>query len=204
MGWSDLGEWSAVYRLSSRDARGNALSPHVIDVGSNNSFVYSSGRTIATIGLQNTMVVDTDDALLVCASDRTQEVGSVVRALRARGVEAADMHRTVHRPWGTYTVLEVGKHFKVKRVVVHPGAALSLQLHHSRSEHWVVISGIAQVTQEDREFLLQANQSTYIPRETRHRLANPGTEPLEIIEVQTGAYLEEDDIVRFADLYRRE
>lgn len=203
IGWSDLGEWTTIHRLFPRDERGNSLGKNVIDIESENSFVYGSGRTIATIGLKDTVVIDTDDALLICPRDRAQEVKAIVQHLQSRGAEVAQLHRTVHRPWGTYTVLEEGRHFKVKRIVVHPGAALSLQLHHHRSEHWVVVSGVAQVTNGDQEFVLRANQSTYVPQGTKHRLANPGTEPLEIIEVQTGSYLGEDDIVRFADLYKR-
>ncbi|MCS6925667.1 MAG: mannose-1-phosphate guanylyltransferase/mannose-6-phosphate isomerase [Candidatus Binatia bacterium] len=201
IGWSDLGEWTTIHRLLPRDERGNSLSENVIDIDSENSLVYGSGRTIATIGLKDTVVIDTDDALLICRRDRTQEVKTIVQHLR--GAEVTQLHRTVHRPWGTYTVLEQGTHFKVKRLVVYPGAALSLQLHHHRSEHWVVVSGTAHVTKGEQEFILHANQSTYVPQGTKHRLANPGAEPLEIIEVQTGSYLGEDDIVRFADLYRR-
>lgn len=203
IGWSDLGEWTTIHRLFPRDERGNSLGENVIDIGSENSFVYGSGRTIATIGLKDTLVIDTDDALLVCPRDRAQEVKAIVQRLRSRGAEVAHRHRTVHRPWGAYTVLDEGRHFKVKRIVVYPGAALSLQLHHHRSEHWVVVSGTAHVTNGEEVFVLQANQSTYIPQGTKHRLANPGAEPLEIIEVQTGSYLGEDDIVRFADLYNR-
>lgn len=201
IGWSDLGEWTTVHRLLPRDERGNHLGENVIDIDSENSLVYGNGRTIATIGLTDTVVVDTDDALLICRGDRAQEVKTIVQ--RLRGAEVTQLHRTVHRPWGTYTVLAEGSHYKVKRLVIDPGAALSLQLHHYRSEHWVVVSGIAQVVNGEQEFVLQTNQSIYVPQGTRHRLANPGTEPLEIIEVQTGSYLGEDDIVRFADLYRR-
>lgn len=205
IGWSDLGDWHAIHRLSPQDARGNVLSPQVFDLDSENSFICGSGRTIATIGLKNTVVIDTEDALLVCPHDRVQEVRTVVQQLKARGGTGVTyLSRTVHRPWGTYTVLEERDRFKVKRVVVHPEAALSLQLHHYRSEHWVVVTGIAQVTNGSQTFFLQVGQSTYVPQGTIHRLANPGAEPLEIIEVQTGSYLGEDDIVRFDDFYRRE
>jgi len=204
IGWSDLGDWTTIHRLSPRDARGNALSPTVFDLESENSFVYSSQRTIATIGLKNTVVVDVEDALLICSNDRVQEVKAVVHQLQSRGAEeVVHVSRTVHRPWGTYTVLEEGARFKVKRLVVYPGAALSLQLHHHRSEHWVVVTGVAQVTNGDLECRLQVGQSTYVPQGTIHRLANPGAELLEIIEVQTGSYLGEDDIVRLDDLYQR-
>jgi mannose-1-phosphate guanylyltransferase/mannose-6-phosphate isomerase len=203
IGWSDLGEWTSIHRLSSRDERGNTLTGNVLDIESTNSFVYGNRRPIATIGLKDVVVVDAEDALLVCASDRAQEVKSIVQQLQTRGAEVAHTPHTVQRPWGTYTVLEEGPRFKVKRIVVHPGASLSLQLHHHRSEHWVVVRGVASVTNGEQEFLLHENQSTYIPQNTKHRLANSGTEPLEIIEVQTGAYLGEDDIVRFADIYGR-
>lgn len=203
IGWSDLGEWTAIHRLSPQDERGNTLSANVLDVDSENSFVYGSRRPIATIGLKNLVVVDAEDALLIAASDRVQEVKTVVHQLQTQGAEVAHTPHTVQRPWGTYTVLEEDAGFKVKRIAVHPQASLSLQLHHHRSEHWVVVRGVAQVTKGEQEFLLEANQATDIPQETKHRLANPGTEPLEIIEVQTGSYLGEDDIVRFADLYGR-
>ncbi len=203
IGWSDLGDWMTIHRLSPKDARGNVLSPNVLDIGSENSFVYSNRRKIATIGLKNTVVVDAEDALLICPIDRTEEVRTIAHRLRADGEEVAHVSRTVHRPWGTYTVLEEGAGFKVKRLVVHPGAALSLQLHRYRSEHWVVVSGVAQVTNGDLECQLHVEQSTYVPQGTVHRITNPGSELLEIIEVQTGPYLGEDDIVRFADLYQR-
>ena len=203
IGWSDLGEWTAVHRLLPQDKRGNTFSAHVLDIDSENSFVYSSRRPIATIGLKNIVVVDTEDALLVCAKERTQEVKTVVQRLQIQGSEVVDFPHTALRPWGTYTVLEEGIGFKVKRIVVNPGASLSLQLHHHRSERWVVVRGIAQVSNGEKEFFLPAHHTTYIPVETKHRLVNPGPEPLEIIEVQRGSYLGEDDIVRFADLYGR-
>jgi mannose-1-phosphate guanylyltransferase/mannose-6-phosphate isomerase len=205
-GWSDLGEWTAVHRQSPQDAHGNTLSPNVLDVGSKDSFVFGQDtqRTIATIGLESMIVIDVEDALLICPKDRVQEVRTVVQELRTRGAEVVHSPRTVQRPWGTYTVLQEENHYKVKRVVVQPGASLSLQLHRHRSEHWVVVRGEAHVINGDREVFLQASQSTYIPAGTKHRLANPGLEPLEIIEVQTGPYLGEDDIVRFADLYGRD
>ncbi|MBI3798121.1 MAG: mannose-1-phosphate guanylyltransferase/mannose-6-phosphate isomerase [Deltaproteobacteria bacterium] len=203
IGWSDLGEWTAIHRLSPQDEQGNTLSVNVLDRGSKNSFIHSSRRPIVTIGLKDLVVVDTEDALLVCAQDRIQEVKTVVQQLQTEGAEVANSPHTVQRPWGTYTVLEEGPGFKVKRVVVRPRAALSLQLHHHRSEHWVVVRGVASVINGEQDFRLAANQSTYIPLGTKHRLGNPGTESLEIIEVQTGSYLGEDDIVRFADLYNR-
>ena len=206
IGWSDLGEWSTVHRLSTHEGRGNTLRGTVVDIDSEDSFIHasgSSGRTIATIGLKKTVVVDTDDALLICAQDRVQDVKGIVQQLQTTNAEIVHSPRTVHRPWGTYTVLENGSHSKVKRISVSPGASLSLQLHHKRSEHWVVISGVAQVTNGDQEFQLQPDQSTYIPQGTRHRVANQGPDRLEMIEVQMGSYLGEDDIVRFADQYNR-
>jgi len=203
IGWSDLGDWTAVHRLSTRDERGNTLSPNVFDLKSENSFVYGDRRLIATIGLKDTVVVDTDDALLICSNNHVQEVKTIAHQLQVRGAEEAYSSRTVHRPWGTYTVLVEGRGFKVKRITVEPGAALSLQLHHHRSEHWVIVTGVAQVINGELECRLEVGQSTYVPPLTRHRLANPGPERLEIIETQTGSYLGEDDIVRFDDLYQR-
>jgi len=203
IGWSDLGEWATIHRLSPQDERGNTLSTTVLDLGSENSFVYSSRRPTATIGLKNLVVVDAEDALLICAHDRVQEVRTVVQQLQTREAGVVHSPRTVQRPWGTYTVLEEGAQFKVKRLVVRPGAALSLQLHHHRSEHWVVVCGVALAINGEQELRLEVDQGTYIPRDTKHRLANPGAEPLELIEVQTGSYLGEDDIVRFADVYGR-
>jgi mannose-1-phosphate guanylyltransferase/mannose-6-phosphate isomerase len=200
IGWSDLGEWTTIHRLSPRDERGNTRSGNVLDVDSNNTFVYGNGRVVATIGLKDTVVIDTDDALLVCAQDRTQEVKTVVQQLQARQASVVHTARTVNRPWGTYTVLEEGPNFKVKRLVVHPGKAISLQLHRQRSEHWVVVSGAAHVTNGEHQFILEVNQSTYVPAGTIHRLANRGSTPLEIIEVQTGSYVGEDDILRFDPL----
>ena len=203
IGWSDLGEWTTIHRLSPQDERGNVLNGNVVNIDSEKTFVHSNGRVIATIGLQNTVIIDTDDALLICAQDRTQEVKGVVQQLQTRGAMVAYTARTVHRPWGTYTVLEEGPAFKVKRIFVNPGAALSLQLHRHRSEHWVVVSGVAEVINGDQHFILEANQSTYVPAGVTHRLTNSWTEPLEVIEVATGSYLGEDDIVRFDDIYQR-
>lgn len=203
IGWSDLGEWTTIHRLSPQDERGNVLNGNVLNIDSEKTFVHGNWRVIATIGLRNTVVIDTEDALLICAQDRTQEVKSVVQQLQTRGAAVAYTARTVNRPWGTYTVLKEGPAFKVKRIVVNPGAALSLQMHHHRSEHWVVVSGVAEVINGDQHFTLQANQSTYVPAGVTHRLTNSWTEPLEIIEVATGSYLGEDDIVRLDDRYQR-
>lgn len=197
IGWSDLGEWSTIHRLSQKDERGNTKNGNVINIESDNTFVYGHGRVVAMIGLKDTIVIDTNDALLVCAQNRTQAVKAVVQQLQTHGASIIHTARTVHRPWGTYTVLEEGENFKVKRLLVNPHSALSLQFHQHRSEHWVVISGIASVMNGDQQFSLEANQSTYIPAGTKHRLANLRQEILEIIEVSTGSYLGEDDIVRF-------
>ncbi len=203
IGWSDLGKWATIHQFSDQDERGNVLSPGVLDIESENSLVYSSGRTIATIGLKDMVVVDTHDALLVCSQERTPEVGSLVQQLLARGDETVHTPNTVRRPWGSSTLLEEGPQFKVKRIVVEPGGVLSLQRHTQRSEHWVVISGVATVIRGDEELTLVVDQSTYIPQGTQHRLSNQGTLPVEIIEVQTGAYLGEDDIERLEDVYGR-
>ena len=206
IGWSDLRKWSAIYHIlqfSHKDERGNVLSPNVLDRDSENSLLYSTGRTIATSGLKDTVVVDTEDALLICPQARTHEVGAIVQQLKDRGDATAHTPHTARRPWGTYTVLAEGPRFKVKRVVMRPGGRLSLQLHRQRSEHWVVVSGIATVIRGDEEFTLTTDQSTHIPQGTKHRLSNHEDVPLETIEVQTGAYVGEDDIVRFEDVYAR-
>lgn len=203
IGWSDLGKWSTIHQFSDQDERGNVLSPSVLDIESENSLVYSIGRTIATIGLKNMIVVDTPDALLVCTQERTSEVASLVQQLLARGDQTVHTPNTVRRPWGSYTVLEEGPQFKVKRIVVEPGGGLSLQRHRRRSEHWVVISGVATIIRGEEELTLGVDQSTYIPQGTKHRLSNRGTQPLQIIEVQTGAYLGEDDVERLEDVYGR-
>lgn len=203
MGWSDVGSWSALKRISRSDARGNVTSGNVIDLGSRNSILYADKRLVATIGLEGLVVVDTEDATLVCHLDRVQDVRKMVDILRQRNAEEHLIHRTVWRPWGSFTVLENGDRYKIKRIVVNPTSRLSLQLHHRRSEHWVVVAGTARVTRGEEVFDLGVNESTYIPIETKHRLENPGAVPLQIIEVQNGEYLGEDDIVRFQDDYGR-
>lgn len=203
IGWSDLGDWSAIHRLSQQNQHGNVLSPNVIAIDNEHSFVHGARRTIATIGLKNMVVVDADDALLICPADRVQDVRAVVQQLQEQDADMAQCGGTTYRPWGSYTILEEGPRFKVKRLTVYPGAALSLQLHKCRSEHWVVVAGAALVRIGEQDITLAANQSAYIPAGTQHRLTNPGNEPLEVIEVQTGSYLGEDDIVRFEDLYQR-
>lgn len=203
IGWSDVGSWTALDDVSQRDASGNIISGNVLDFGSCNSILYAEKRLVATIGLKDTVVVDTPDATLVCSKERAQDVKKVVDVLKTRKSGEHLIHRTVHRPWGSYTILEEGDRYKIKRLEIHPGAKLSHQLHHHRSEHWVVVSGTARVMNGDREYDVHPNESTYIPISTKHRLENRGKIPLQIIEVQNGEYLEEDDIVRFDDVYNR-
>ena len=203
MGWSDVGSWAALAGVSDLDEHGNVVSGNVVDLGSEDSVLYAEKRLVATIGLKKMVVVDTPDATLVCPKDRVQEVRQMVALLKERGAEESLVHRTVFRPWGSFTVLETGDGYKIKRIEVNPGARLSLQMHHKRSEHWVVVAGRARVTCGDKVYELLTHQSTYIPQETRHRLENPGPEPLQIIEVQNGSYVGEDDIVRFDDDYGR-
>jgi mannose-1-phosphate guanylyltransferase / mannose-6-phosphate isomerase len=201
--WSDIGSWSAMQKLAQPDEHGNAMVGDAVMVDTRNTYVQSDGRLVATVGVDNLIVVDTPDALLVANADRSQDVKKVVDKLKGMQHESAKVHRTVSRPWGTYTVLEEGPGFKVKRIEVKPGSSLSLQMHHHRSEHWIVVQGTGKVTNGERVFLLQVNESTYIPAGQVHRLENPGKIDLAMIEVQAGSYLGEDDIVRFQDNYGR-
>ncbi len=201
--WSDLGSWSALDDIMEKDEDGNILKGNVINIESRNSTIFAGERLIATIGLRDMVVVDTPDATLVSPKERAQEVRKVVEKLKQSGREEHLIHKTVERPWGRYTVLEKGKGYKIKRIEVNPNAKLSLQLHRRRSEHWVVVSGVAKVTRDRETYLVHSNESTYIPIQTQHRLENPGEEPLQIIEVQNGDYVEEDDIERFDDDYGR-
>ena len=202
-GWSDVGSWGSLDEVAPKNEAGNVVDGRVVDIDSTRSILYGDRRVVATIGLKDMVVVDTPDATLVCPKSRAQDVKKVVEILKQQGAPEHLEHLTVHRPWGSYTVLEEGPGYKVKRVTVKPGGRLSLQLHHQRSEHWVVISGTARVTRGDDVFDLPAGQSTGIPVETRHRIENPGQETLHVIEVQDGPYLGEDDIVRFQDDYGR-
>jgi mannose-1-phosphate guanylyltransferase/mannose-6-phosphate isomerase len=202
-GWSDIGSWRAVAEQLPADAQGNTTLGDTMLVDTHNTHVQSEDRLVAAVGLDNLLVIDTPDALLVANKDASQQVKEIVARLKASGHEAARLHRTVARPWGTYTVLLEGPRFKIKRIVVKPRESLSLQMHHHRSEHWVVVSGTARVTCDDRSFLVAANESTYIPIGGTHRLENPGVVELVMIEVQCGDYLGEDDIVRFSDVYGR-
>lgn len=201
--WSDVGSWTALDDITNKDASGNIISGNVIDIGSRDSIIYAEKRLVATIGLTNVVVVDTPDATLVSTKERAQDVKKVVEELKKRKAEEHLTHRTVLRPWGSYTVLESGERYKIKRIVINPGAKLSHQLHHHRSEHWVVVAGTARVINGDKSYDVHPNESTYIPMSTKHRLENVGKVPLQIIEVQNGEYLEEDDIVRFDDEYSR-
>lgn len=202
-GWSDVGSWGSLDEVAPKDKAGNVITGRVVDIGSRRTVVYADRRVVATIGLEDMVVVDTPDATLVCPKTRAQDVKKVVEVLKRQKAPEQLEHLTVQRPWGSYTVLEEGHGFKVKRVTVNPGGRLSLQLHHQRSEHWVVIAGTARVTRGEESFDLQVGQSTAIPVNIKHRLENPGRETLHIIEVQNGPYLGEDDIVRFQDDYGR-
>jgi mannose-1-phosphate guanylyltransferase/mannose-6-phosphate isomerase len=202
-GWNDLGAWDAVWQVAAKDAAGNSGVGDVIFEDSRNTLVHASGRLVTTLGVDNVVVVETADAVLVADRQRSQDVKKLVSRLdKDRRTEHA-MHRKVHRPWGWYDSVDAGPRFQVKRIMVNPGATLSLQMHHHRAEHWIVVQGTAEVTCGERRMILTENQSTYIPLGETHRLANPGKLPLEIIEVQSGSYLGEDDIVRFEDTYGR-
>jgi len=202
-GWSDIGSWNAISDLTVPDEAGNRVVGEVVLVDVGNSFIQSEGRMVAAIGLDNMLIIDTPDALLVADRARAQDVKKVVQQLKLMNHESCKLHRTVVRPWGTYTVLEEGKHFKIKRIVVKPGASLSLQMHYHRSEHWIVVSGTASIVNDDKNMLVRTNESTYISAGHKHRLENPGLVDLIMIEVQSGEYLGEDDIVRFDDVYGR-
>ncbi|MDQ6434983.1 mannose-1-phosphate guanylyltransferase/mannose-6-phosphate isomerase [Mesorhizobium sp. LHD-90] len=203
IGWSDIGSWTAFADLIPADAAGNHTTGEVALVDTKNSIISGGDRLIGAVGVEDMIIVDTADALLVARREDAQKVKTLFNRLKAEGHEASKLHRTVHRPWGTYTVLEEGERFKIKRIEVKPGGRLSLQMHHHRSEHWVVVSGTARVVNGETEMLLATNQSTYIPSGTKHRLENPGILRLVMIEVQTGDYLGEDDIVRYDDVYGR-
>jgi len=202
-GWNDLGSWGAVWEATPTNINGNALSGDVLTVDSNNNYVNASSRIVGLVGVKDIVVVETPDAVLVADKKSSQNVKKIVEQLQTSGREEFDLHRKVRCPWGWYDSIDEGERFKVKRIHVAPGASLSLQKHHHRAEHWVVIKGTAEVTCGDDTFTLCENQSTYIPLGAVHRLSNPGDTPLEIIEVQTGEYLGEDDIVRFEDKYGR-
>ena len=203
VGWSDVGEWSAVWRLSPRDANGNALRGRAVAIDSSNVLVRSEDQLAAVIGLKDVVVVATGDAVLVADRSQTAKVKMLVERLKAEGHTEATEHRRNYRPWGYYQSIDQGSRYQVKRIVVRPGGRLSLQKHHHRAEHWVVVRGAAEVTLNDKVTLVHENESIYLPIGSTHRLANPGKIDLELIEVQTGSYFGEDDIVRIDDIYNR-
>lgn len=202
-GWSDVGAWSALWEVSSRDENSNVCKGDVMLHNCSGSYVRSDSRLVAATGVNNLVIVETADAVLVADRDQVQDVKQIVNMLKEQARSEASLHRRVYRPWGSYESLVSADRFQVKRIVVNSGASLSLQMHHHRAEHWIVVKGTAEVTCEDRVFMLGEDESTYIPLGHKHRLANPGHIPLEIIEVQSGSYLGEDDIVRFEDVYGR-
>ena len=202
-GWSDLGSWDAVWNILPKDEQGNAHVGDVLTTHSSNTLVHASSRLVTLVGVSDLIVVETPDAVLVADKARSQDVKHIVAQLQTTQRAEHTLHRKVHRPWGWYDSIDEGGRFKVKRIQVKPGASLSLQKHHHRAEHWIVVKGTAEITNGDKVQLLTENQSTYIPLGEVHRLANPGTIALEIIEVQSGSYLGEDDIVRFEDTYGR-
>lgn len=203
IGWSDIGSWNAVGELTPPDAHGNRIAGEVMLHDVSNCYIQSKQRIVGAIGIDNLIVIDTPDAVLVADRSRAQDVKLLYARLKAEGHETHKLHTTVHRPWGTYTVLEEGPRFKIKRIVVKPAGRLSLQMHHHRSEHWVVVSGMARVVNGEQELFINTDESTYIPAGHKHRLENPGVVDLVMIEVQSGEYLGEDDIVRFEDIYGR-
>jgi mannose-1-phosphate guanylyltransferase/mannose-6-phosphate isomerase len=203
-GWSDVGSWASLHAASDADASGNVSHGDVLVEDSTNCYLYSESRLVAAVGLHEHVVVETKDAVLVAPKNRVQDVKALVGRIKDLGRYEHSLHREVFRPWGSYDSLENGTRFQVKRLTVKPGAQLSLQLHHHRAEHWVVVSGTARITRGEETFILEENQSTYIPIGVKHRIENPGKIPLQVIEVQSGSYLGEDDIVRFEDRYGRE
>jgi len=202
-GWSDLGAWDAVWSVLAKDAQGNAHQGDVLSADTHNTLVHASSRLVSLVGVKDLIVIETADAVLVADKSRSQDVKHIVTQLQQTKREEHTLHRKVHRPWGWYDSIDEAERFKVKRIQVKPGASLSLQKHHHRAEHWIVVKGTAEITNGDKVILLTENQSTYIPLGEIHRLKNPGSIPLEIIEVQSGSYLGEDDIVRFEDTYGR-
>jgi mannose-1-phosphate guanylyltransferase/mannose-6-phosphate isomerase len=204
MGWNDVGSWSSLWEIASRGTDGNVIQGNVVTEGTRNCYLRSEGPMLAALGIADMVVVATKDAVLVSHRGATQDVKKIVDQLAARGSDQDVLYPVVHRPWGTYESVDSGANFQVKHIMVKPGQKLSLQMHHHRAEHWIVVEGTALVTCDDKQFLLQANQSTFIPLGATHRLENPGKAPLRLIEVQSGSYLGEDDIVRFEDTYGRQ
>jgi len=203
-GWSDVGSWATLHDVCEHDSCNNSISGDVVVEDTHNSYIHSESRLVATLGLRDYVVVETKDAVLVAPKDRVQDVKKLVARLKSEGRYEHALHREVFRPWGSYDSIDSGERFQVKRLMVRPGGVLSLQMHHHRAEHWIVVSGTARITRGEETFLLEENQSTYIPVGVRHRIENPGRIALHIIEVQSGGYLGEDDIVRFEDRYGRQ
>jgi mannose-1-phosphate guanylyltransferase/mannose-6-phosphate isomerase len=201
--WNDIGSWDSLYEYAEKDEMGNIKLGDIITINTRDSLIFSNKRLVSTIGLEDCLIIDTEDALLVSRRGEAQKVKDIVKELNNQNRKEAIEHVTTYRPWGSYTVLEEGERYKIKRIVVNPGQRLSLQMHHHRSEHWVVVKGSAKVTIGNKELFIHENESAYVPKSTLHRLENPGKIPLEIIEVQNGEYLNEDDIVRFDDIYGR-
>jgi mannose-1-phosphate guanylyltransferase/mannose-6-phosphate isomerase len=201
--WSDVGSWNAVAELADADSEGNRAVGQTLAIDCQRTYLHAPHRVVVALGLSDVLVIDTPDAVLVASASEAERVKDVVSKLRERGLSVATQHRRVARPWGEYDAIDSGDRFQVKRITVKPGEQLSLQMHHHRAEHWIVVRGTARVTRGDETFLLSENESTYIPLGTVHRLENPGRVPLEMIEVQSGSYLGEDDIVRFEDTYGR-
>jgi mannose-1-phosphate guanylyltransferase / mannose-6-phosphate isomerase len=202
-GWSDVGNWKNLYEVSEKDENENVIKAECIDVETSKCLVYGKEKLIVTIGLDNTAIIDTDDALMVASLDKIDLMSNIITKLKKEKNSVLIMGKTVQRPWGSYTLMEQGLGFKIKKIIVNPGAKLSKQMHFHRNEHWVVVNGTAKITNGENEVYIHENESTYISKTTKHRLENPGIIPLEIIEIQTGMYLEEDDIVRFDDEYGR-
>jgi mannose-1-phosphate guanylyltransferase/mannose-6-phosphate isomerase len=202
-GWSDLGAWDAVWKVLPKDEFGNAHLGDVLRINSKNTLVHASSRLVTLVGVENLIVIETADAVMVVNKSLSQDVKQIVSLLAQQKREEQALHRKVHRPWGWYDSIDEGERFKVKRIMVKPGASLSLQMHHHRAEHWIVVRGTAEITNGEKIIMLTENQSTYIPQGQTHRLRNSGVVCLEIIEVQSGSYLGEDDIVRFEDAYGR-
>lgn len=203
IGWSDVGSWMSLHEVCQQDACGNVINGDVLLEDVQNCYIHSDSRLVAALGIQNQIIIETKDAVLVCAIDRSQDVKLIVNRLKSQMRDEAFTHLRAYRPWGYYECMDTGDRFKVKRITVNPGAALSLQMHYHRAEHWIVVKGTARIVKGDKAFLINEDQSTYIPCGTNHRLENPGKIPLELIEVQTGSYLGEDDICRFEDNYGR-
>jgi len=202
-GWSDVGSWSALWDVAEKDAAGNAIKGDVLTIDCHNSFIHAEHRLVSVIGIDDLIVVETGDAVMIAPKNRGQEVKDIVAQLKQQKRSEADVHRKMYRPWGHYDLVDTGNRHQTKRIVVKPGARLSLQKHHHRAEHWVVVKGTALVTKGDEKLLLSENESTFIPLGVVHCLENPGVIPLEIVEVQSGSYLGEDDIIRYNDQYGR-